>query len=689
VSYVLGIDLGTTYTGVALGRDGRVEMVGLGDRSLVVPAVVFAHEGGPLVTGDAAARRALDQPGRSARQFKRRLGDPTPLLLGGAPYSPAILMAAVLRAVVDQAVELNGEPPERIVLTRPAVWGPYRREQFDEVPNLSGLAGVTMVSEPVAAATYYAATGAHQDGEVIAVYDLGGGTFDATVVRLVDGDVQILGDPNGVEWLGGIDFDEAVLGYVDEELKGAVTALDLSDPQAARLLLRLRQECILAKEALSLEPEVSVPVVLPSGTSSVRLTRTAFEARIRPALMSTVETLQRVLASADLTPADVSAIRLVGGSSRIPLVSTLLAAELHRPIVVDSHPKHAVALGAALIAGRPVPTPDGPAEGRAVITHRPSPAPTPRPGGRRLLAGLVALLVILTGGTLAALSARAPSTPTTLPKPVTIPVVSKIPNPTTEPPTPSPTRSATARSITRPPVNASFDYQIGGAYPPQKSVEIVVRDRDDPPAPGKYNICYINAFQTQAEDEAFWTGSHADLLLKTKDGKYFSDPDYPREYLLDISSKAQRTAVARILDDWIDDCAQKGYKALDPDNQDSWTRSKGQLSQTDNVAMATLLTAHAHAAGLAVAQRNTPELGSKGRTTAKFDFAIVEECQFYQECDVYLETYGGRVYEIEYTDHPRRAYVTACANQGRRISVTLRDRDVVPQGEPGYHDEHC
>ena len=690
MSYVLGVDLGTTYTGVAVGRDGHVGMLGLGDRSLVVPAVVFAREGGPLVTGDAAVRRALEQPGRSAQQFKRRLGDPTPMLLGGAPYSPAILMAAVLRSVVDKAVEVNGEAPERIVLTRPAVWGPYRREQFDEVPTLSGLTGVTMVSEPVAAATHYAATKAHRDGEVIAVYDLGGGTFDATVVRLVDGDVKILGDPEGVEWLGGIDFDEAVLAYVDQELNGAVSALDPGDPHAAQLLIRLRQECTLAKEALSVESEVTIRVILPAGAAGVRLTRAAFEARIRPALTSTVEALQRVISSADLTPADVSAILLVGGSSRIPLVSTLLEATFHRPIAVDTHPKHAVALGAAMIAAARTPPP--PVESPATATPatrratRNGPARSRR---RRLRAGLVAVLAMLAvaapTGLYLSHRSNADATATGSPPPST----------TTGPATPAPsataapTASPSRRSVTLPPVNGVFDYQIGGAYPPSAAVDVVVRDRDVDPAPGKYNICYVNVFQTQADEARFWTGTHRDLLLKSADGKYVSDADYPGEYVLDTSTKAHRTAIATIVDDWIADCADKGYQALDPDNQDSWTRSKGLLTREDNIAMATLLAARAHAAGLAIAQRNTPEFGSAGRSTIKFDFAIVEECQFYRECDGYLETYGSRVFEIEYSDQPRRAYTTACATQGKKISVTLRDRDVVPKGEPGYHDEHC
>jgi hypothetical protein len=244
-------------------------------------------------------------------------------------------------------------------------------------------------------------------------------------------------------------------------------------------------------------------------------------------------------------------------------------------------------------------------------------------------------------------------------------------------------------ATTLPPVNGQFDYQIGGAYTPLSSVAIVDRDRGDSPVSGKYNICYVNAFQTQPDEAGFWTGSHSDLLLKNSKGKLISDPDWPGEYILDTSTATKRTSIATIENGWIDGCAGKGFQAIEPDNLDSWTRSKNLLTQANNVAMATLLATHAHADGLAIAQKNTSDLGSTGKTTVKFDFAIAEECQVYDECDAYTGPYGNNVIEIEYTDNPRSAYTAACAAQGKTISVILRDRDVVAKGESGYHYEYC
>ena len=702
MSYVLGVDLGTTYTGVALGRDGHVEMVSLGDRSLVAPAVVFARADGELVTGDAAVRRALEEPGRSAREFKRQLGDHTPLLLGGTPYSPALLMATVLSAVIDTVRERNGEAPERVVLTRPAAWGPYRREQFDQVPRLIGLTEVEVLAEPVAAATYYAATKPHREDEKILVYDLGGGTFDATVVRLHDGQAEILGEPEGIDWLGGIDFDDAVLDHVDQATGGAVSALDLTDDHQAGLMTRLRQECVLAKEALSVEEEVVIRAALPSGDIRVSLSRKDFEDRISPALTATIAAVHRVLDSAKLSPPDLSAVLLVGGSSRIPLIGRLLGSALNRPIVVDTHPKHAVALGAAMIAGthssRASPADSIGAKGRSIkglSTGGPA-------GGRRWInrrrayAGTAALVTLGLLGGLLALDARhqddlsSAGGPTTSPATTTSPTAGASPSPTSPSATPPTGRaSAGAVSLTLPPVNARFDFQIGGAYPPLPSVGIVVRDRRDGPVSGKYTICYVNGFQTQADAATFWSESHPDLLLKGSGGKPIADPGWPDENLLDTSTPARRKGIATVVNGWIDDCAQQGFAAIDLDNLDSWTRSGRRLSAADNVALAKLLTAHAHSKGLAVAQHNAPDLGSTGKDVAKFDFALAEECQLYGECNAYTGPYGKHVIDIEYTDNPRSAYRTACAALGRTISVILRDRDVVPVGQDGYHYEAC
>jgi hypothetical protein len=237
----------------------------------------------------------------------------------------------------------------------------------------------------------------------------------------------------------------------------------------------------------------------------------------------------------------------------------------------------------------------------------------------------------------------------------------------------------THHPIALPPADGVFDYQIGGAYSPAKNVRIVDRDRGDKPASGRYNICYVNAFQTQPAENAWWVRRHADLLLR-KNGKYVEDPGWPGERILDTSTPERRKEIADIDGSWFAGCAEKGFQAVEPDNLDSWTRSTGSLSQNDNAALARLLISAAHRHRLAIAQKNTSEL------RVKFDFAIAEECQVYDECGDYTKKYGRRVYEIEYAP---KYFRRACQDHGRKISVLLRDRDVVASGKPGYRNETC
>src|SRR3954453_761137 len=183
VGYYLGVDLGTTFVAAAIANETRTEMFTLGDRTVVTPAVIFLGDDGTLVSGDAAGRRAVSSPDRIGREFKRRLGDPTPVMLGGTSYAVTTLLGTLLHDVVNRVTETEGMKPDSVVLTHPANWGPFRRELFEEVPQVAGLTGTRMVTEPEAAAAHYAASRHLEDGEIIAVYDLGGGTFDATVLR--------------------------------------------------------------------------------------------------------------------------------------------------------------------------------------------------------------------------------------------------------------------------------------------------------------------------------------------------------------------------------------------------------------------------------------------------------------------------------------------------------------------------
>jgi hypothetical protein len=244
--------------------------------------------------------------------------------------------------------------------------------------------------------------------------------------------------------------------------------------------------------------------------------------------------------------------------------------------------------------------------------------------------------------------------------------------------------SADAATVALPPANAKADYQLGGAYPPPSGVRVVSRDRTARPAPGLYNICYVNAFQTQPDDADWWKKYHNDLLLKDSSGDYVIDGDW-NEMLLDVRTAAKRTALASIVGGWIDGCSASGFKAVEPDNLDSYTRSEGLMTKSQAMAFAKLLIGRAHARNLAIAQKNTAELGDAGRA-AGFDFAVAEECGHWDECDSYTDPYGDHVIVIEYT---RSDFNKACGQWGASLSVILRDRNVTPPGSGSYVYAAC
>jgi len=353
MSYFLGVDLGTTYTAAAIRRDDRTEISALSDRSPAVPSVLLLDDDGTIHVGDAANRRAIARPDRVAREFKRRFGDPAPLIVGGTPYGADLLTARLLRWVVDLVSQREGRPPEGMAVTHPANWGSYKLELLRQAVHHADLDRVTeclTITEPQAAATWYASHERVEPGTAVAVYDLGGGTFDAAVLRRTADGFELLGSPEGIERLGGIDFDAAVFGHVVGTLGDAWDRLDEDDAAVQVAVAGLRRECVEAKEALSADTQASIPVVLPGIHTDVRLTRSEFEEMIRPPLVETVGALRRALRSAKLEPEQVDKVLLVGGSSRIPLVAEVVGAALGRPIAVDAHPKNAVALGAALAA---------------------------------------------------------------------------------------------------------------------------------------------------------------------------------------------------------------------------------------------------------------------------------------------------------------------------------------------------
>ena len=390
MGYQLGIDLGTTYTAAAVCRSNdraqaEPEVVTLGTRSATVASVLYLAEDGSVLVGEAAERRALTDPDRVVREFKRRIGDETPLVVGGKPYLAHDLAARLVRWVVDRVAEREGGPATRVAVTHPASWGQHKKQLLEGALTRIGLRA-TFLAEPQAAAVHYASAERIESSSTIAVYDLGGGTFDAAVVRK-NGSWTLLGRPEGIDRLGGVDFDEAVFAHVKAGLGKAVDSLDPADESVVAAVARLRRECTEAKEALSADTEVTIPVLLPELRTQSRLTRGEFEGMIRPAIEETVEALRRAVGSAGLAPPDLTAVLLVGGSSRIPLVAQMVSAELGRPVAVDADPKNSIAFGAALAVSPQRPATAGPPGTPPPGQPATQPPPTAPRAGQGPLAG--------------------------------------------------------------------------------------------------------------------------------------------------------------------------------------------------------------------------------------------------------------------------------------------------------------
>ncbi|GCD88357.1 hypothetical protein NLS1_03630 [Nocardioides sp. LS1] len=231
--------------------------------------------------------------------------------------------------------------------------------------------------------------------------------------------------------------------------------------------------------------------------------------------------------------------------------------------------------------------------------------------------------------------------------------------------------SPAAAAVSPLPVGTDVDYQLGGNRAVPRHVGIVVRDRSAKPARGRYNVCYVNGFQTQAEEKAFWR-DHWSLVLK-RDGKPVADEAWG-EWLLDLRTASRRERLATIMGRWVTGCAHHGFDAVEFDNLDSFTRSDGLLTRRQAIAYARLLVKRAHAAGLAAGQKN---LAGFDGTRVGYDFAVAEECGRWRECSSYVAHYGRRVLAIEYR---RKDFRWTCRHYGGRLPVVLRDLDLSPTG---------
>ena len=345
---IVGIDLGTTNSEIALYRDGRPAVLADDQGRTILPSVVGITETGELLVGEEARNQSLLYPDRTVRSIKRRMGQSETVRMAGQDYTPQEISAIILKRLKETAERKLGRPVSKAVITVPAYFSDTQRQATREAGEIAGLEVVRIINEPTAAALVYEA-GQHQ-GKRIMVYDLGGGTFDVSVVRIEDGVVEVISS-HGNSHLGGDDFDQKIVAHTLEHLK-IKQGVDVAGlPRAMARILRAAEA---AKKQLSDHPYARIeeeyltekdgkPVHL-----SLELARDEYEQMIAPFVEETLQSIHSALQSADLTASQVEEILLVGGATRTPMIRRRLLEVFGREPRGEVDADLCVALGAAI-----------------------------------------------------------------------------------------------------------------------------------------------------------------------------------------------------------------------------------------------------------------------------------------------------------------------------------------------------
>jgi len=347
----IGIDLGTTYTVVAVIENGRPKIIPNAEGQRLTPSVVaFAREGRPLV-GQLARRQAAANPGRTVFSIKRRMGSDYRVKIDKREYSPQEISSLILRKVKEDAEDYLGEKVEKVVITIPAYFNDRQRQATKEASILAGLDAIRIISEPTAAAVAYGLM--REDIHTVLVWDLGGGTFDVSILDLENGifDVRAV---SGNTWLGGDDFDQRITDYLAEQYR-ETHGVDFPGDGTTRQ--RLREAAEKAKIDLSTELSTNVHISFFSDSSDTHrnlkttLTRDKLEELTTNLLEKLVPPTRQALADAGLKPRDINRVILVGGATRMPAVRELARRLLGKEPYQSINPDEVVALGAAIQAG--------------------------------------------------------------------------------------------------------------------------------------------------------------------------------------------------------------------------------------------------------------------------------------------------------------------------------------------------
>jgi molecular chaperone DnaK len=354
VEPIVGIDLGTTNSEAAIIRDGQPHVFEE-DGDPILPSFVGLSDDGRLLVGKAARNQWVVAPERTIKSIKRKMGQDIKVDLGGQEYRPQEISAMILRVLRDRAARQLGVPVTKAVITVPAYFNDAQRQATREAGELAGLEVVRILNEPTAASLTYDPNSS--DLQRMLVYDLGGGTFDVSIVQAQEGVVEVLAS-HGDTQLGGDDFDDLLLKHVCD-LFEREQGIDLrANPVAKARTLRAVEA---AKRQLSFHPFARIEeefIAEKDGKAlhlNIELNRDQFEAMIRPLLDRTIDCVGKALRDAKLEPTEIDKVVLVGGSTRTPLISELLADRLGQAPRQEVNPDLCVAMGAgiqaAIIAG--------------------------------------------------------------------------------------------------------------------------------------------------------------------------------------------------------------------------------------------------------------------------------------------------------------------------------------------------
>jgi molecular chaperone DnaK len=345
----VGIDLGTTNSLIGAVIDGKARLFADASGAELLPSVVSAGPNGELYVGRAAKNRRLLDPEGTVVSVKRRMGTDARLVVGKRELTPPQISALILGALLDRAEAALGRRPGRAVITVPAYFGEAQRQATRDAGEMAGLVVDRLVNEPTAAALTYQ-TGSE---ELVMVYDLGGGTFDVSILERDEGLLEVRAS-RGDTHLGGDDIDRALADLVLRRLGAARGSVE----KDLRAMTRVVEAVERAKIALSERDEVRLfdPFLTGEGEGAVHLdlalTRADVEEVARPFVVRTLEHIDAAMRDAGVHARDAHRVLLVGGSSKMPLVRRMIAAHLGRPVHVDLDADRAVALGASLLAAR-------------------------------------------------------------------------------------------------------------------------------------------------------------------------------------------------------------------------------------------------------------------------------------------------------------------------------------------------